>query len=260
MLSFSRYVRPSAVEDAYALAQERGSVLLGGMLWLRLQNRRVSTAVDLGDLGLNQIEDGGDRFRIGASVTLRELETHEELNRLTGGAFRTALAPIVGVQFRNLATVGGSVFGRFGFSDLLTLLMALNASVTLYHAGELPLYEFAGMGRVRDVLTHVTVPKTPLSASYLAQRNTAADFPVLTVSAALREGKLRCAVGARPLRAVLLPEVDLNAGAFDPADFAGNAANALSFASNRRASEEYRRHLCRVLLRRAVEETLKRGN
>ena len=38
---------------------------------------------------------------------------------------REAVRHIVGVQFRNCATVGGSVYGRFGFSDVLTLLLAL---------------------------------------------------------------------------------------------------------------------------------------
>lgn len=261
MLSIANYARPSTLEDAYALSQEKGSVILGGMLWLRLQNKKVSTAVDLCELGLDRIEDCGDCFRIGASVTLRQLETHEGLNRLTCGAMKNALSPIVGVQLRNLATVGGSVFGRFGFSDVLTLFLALGASVELYAGGTISLAQFAEMGKVNNLLTHVIVPKTPVRAVYLAQRNAAADFPVLTTAAVMRmsDGKLRCAVGARPLHAVLLPEFDLaRANADGIADYAGNAADSLVFASNRRASEEYRRHLCRVLLRRAAE-TLRKG-
>ena len=38
----------------------------------------------------------------------------------TAGAVREAVRHIVGVQFRNCATVGGSIYGRFGFSDVLT--------------------------------------------------------------------------------------------------------------------------------------------
>lgn len=44
---------------------------------------------------------------------------------------KESLRHIVGVQFRNLATVGGSLWGRFGFSDVLTLLLALDAQVEL---------------------------------------------------------------------------------------------------------------------------------
>ena len=48
------------------------------------------------------------------------------------------MSHIVGVPFRNCATVGGSVFSRFGFSDLTCALLALDASVVLYRGGELP--------------------------------------------------------------------------------------------------------------------------
>lgn len=56
-------------------------------------------------------------------VSLRELEKHPGLNELTGGTISNSVEHIVGVQFRNCATVGGSVFGRFRFSDVLTILM-----------------------------------------------------------------------------------------------------------------------------------------
>ena len=59
------------------------------------------------------------------------LAAHCGLNELTHGAMRESVKDIVGVQFRNLATVGGSIFGRFGFSDVLTLFMAVGASVEL---------------------------------------------------------------------------------------------------------------------------------
>ena len=55
---------------------------------------------------------------------------------------KESLRHIVGVQFRNLATVGGSIYGRFGFSDVLTEFMALGAEVELFHGGRMPLEEF----------------------------------------------------------------------------------------------------------------------
>ena len=66
-------------------------------------------------------------------TSLRDLELHKGLDAMTGGAVRESLRHIVGVQFRNLATVGGSIFGRFGFSDVLTMFLALDSWVELYH-------------------------------------------------------------------------------------------------------------------------------
>ena len=69
------------------------------------------------------IRDRG--FSIGAMVTLRQLELHPGLAAYTDGAVRESVRHIVGVQLRNLATVGGSIYSRFGFSDVLTMFLAL---------------------------------------------------------------------------------------------------------------------------------------
>lgn len=138
MLTIQNYVRAGSLEEAYALCQKKNNVVLGGMLWLKMQRNRVDTAIDLSGLGLDQIEETGSEYRLGAMVTLRQLELHPGLDRLTQGAMAESVRHIVGVQFRNLATVGGSVFGRFGFSDVLTLLLALEARVVLYHGGRSP--------------------------------------------------------------------------------------------------------------------------
>ena len=84
-----------------------------------------------------------DQFSIGAMATLRDIEMHEGLNAYAGGAIADAVKDIVGVQFRNMATVGGSIWGRFGFSDVLTIFLAMDAYVELYKGGIVPLEQFA---------------------------------------------------------------------------------------------------------------------
>ena len=127
-------MRPQTIEEAYEYAKKPLSVVLGGMLWLKMQNRNVNFAIDLSDLHLDQIEEIDDEIHIGAMVTLRELETNEQLEHFTQGAIKESVHHIVGVQFRNLATIGGSIYGRFGFSDVLTLFMALDCG-ELYQLG-----------------------------------------------------------------------------------------------------------------------------
>ena len=257
MLTIKNYARPETVDEALGLLRaKKSNVALGGMLWLKLQDKNVDTAVDLSGLGLDAIEETPEGWRIGAMATLRQLETHKGLAAFTGGALAESVKHIVGVQLRNLATIGGSVFGRFGFSDPLTLLLALDAKVELAEAGRMSLEDFAGSGIRKDILTHIFLPGGNVEAAYLSQRNSATDFPVLTCAVARRQGKVACAVGARPARAARFDdEAGLLAGGVNEesaAAFAEDVARRAVFGSNTRGSAEYRRQVCRALVSRAV--------
>ena len=257
MLTIDRYVKAQSLKEAYELCQKRNNVVLGGMLWLKMQDRKVGAAIDLCGLGLDQITEREDAFEIGAMVSLRELEKHPGLNELTGGAISNSVEHIVGVQFRNCATVGGSVFGRFGFSDVLTILMALGARVELYHAGVMPLADFCESHISRDILTKVIVPKGVTGAVYLSQRNSATDFPLLACAIVRREEEYQVAVGARPMVArTYSDERGLLAGGGITREIAQAFALELSqrvkLGGNALGSEESRRALCPVLVRRGL--------
>lgn len=257
MLQFQNYVRAQSLEQAYTLNQNRRARVLGGMLWLRTEGGTAGTAIDLSALGLDTIQRTGEGWAIGAMVPLRTLERHPELNAMTGGAFAKALAPIVGVQFRNLATVGGSVWGRFGFSDVLTLLLTLDAEVELYHAGRMPLAQFAELAPDRDILVRVLVPDAAIRVSYQAVRIARTDLPLLTCAAALPQNAApRLIIGARPMRAMPVEDTQgiLSAGVTPESirAFADYAAGAVPTGANSRGSAEYRTHLVKVLTTRAL--------
>ena len=264
MLKIKNYVRVQSLEEAYDLCQKKNNVVLGGMLWLKMQRRSVGTAIDLSDLGLDQIEEDGEFYRLGAMVTLRTLELHPGLNELTQEALRESVRHIVGVQFRNLATVGGSLWGRFGFSDVLTLLLALDAQVELYHAGRMSLEAFTQLPRQqRDILTHVLIPKEPRRVVYLSQRNISTDFPTLTCALARKDGAYTCVIGARPQMAqVYRDEKGLlrNGVTAESAQaFGKDVAQRAKFGSSLRAGEEYRQAICAVLVRRGLLAMEKEG-
>lgn len=80
MLKFREYVRAESLEDAYVRNQKKSAHILGGMLWLKMQNRTVQTVIDLSDLGLSGIEETEEEYRIGAMTSLRELELHKGLD------------------------------------------------------------------------------------------------------------------------------------------------------------------------------------
>ena len=247
MITIQKYVRAKSLEEAWQLNQDKRSRILGGMLWLRQGKNTVGTAIDLCDLGLNTIEETADAFSIGAMATLRDIEMHASLNAYCAGAVAKAVKDIVGVQFRNMATVGGSIWGRFGFSDVLTIFLALDSYVELYKGGIVPLAEFVNMKKDNDILVRLIVKKTPCQVVYSSVRNQRTDFPVLACAVACMNGEYRASIGARPGRAMLVCSEKAE-------NFAAYVAQNVPTEGNIRGSAAYRTHLTRVLVERAMAE------
>mgnify|MGYP003182442363 FL=1 len=157
-----------------------------------------------------------------------------------------------------MATVGGSVWGRFGFSDVLTFLLSLDTYVELYKGGLLPLEEFASLKKDNDILVRIHIRKNPGAFVYQAMRNQRTDFPVLTCALSRMEDGYRTVIGARPGRALVLrDETNLLAGGITEESaeaFASWAAERIPVGSNLRGSAAYRTHLVRVLVKRGLLE------
>lgn len=258
MVTIQKYVRAASLEEAYQLNQSRRNRIIGGMLWMKMGKGSVSTAIDLCDLGLDTIEDREDSFSIGAMVTLRQLEQHPGLNAYTRNGVCNALKDIIGVQFRNMATVGGSLWGRFGFSDVLTVFLALDSWVELYKGGLVPLEKFAGQKHDQDILVRLVVKKRPGKLVYTAMRNQSTDFPTIACALSQVNGEYRAVIGARPGRAMVVRDTRglLNGGITrESADaFAAFLEETVPTGTNLRAGADYRSHLIRVLCSRALLE------
>lgn len=254
MMTIREYKKAESLEEAWQLNQKKPNRVLGGMIWLKMENINVGTAIDLSGLGLDTIEETDEGFSIGAMVTLRQLELHPGLAAYTDGAVRESVRHIVGVQLRNVATVGGSIYARFGFSDVLTCMMALDSYVELHHGGVIPMAEFAARPVSRDdrdVLVRIIIRKDGRKAAYTTQRNSQTDFPLIACCVSRLGDHWYVAVGARPGKAKVTQVTD--DGNESLADLAREAADAFNYGSNNRGSGEYRHQLARVYVRRLME-------
>lgn len=255
MITIKNYVRPESLEEAWLLNGKKRNRIVGGMLWLKMGSGSVDTAIDLCNLGLDSIEETEDAFKIGAMVSLRQLEQHPGLESYSCGAVRKAVQDIVGVQFRNLASVGGSLWGRFGFSDVLTVFSAMDCAVELYKGGIVPLETFVSMKKDNDILVRLIVKKTSGKFVYMAMRNQRTDFPILTCAASEMNGETKLSIGARPHKAMLVRDTENLCSKPDGVRaFALFASQTVPTGSNLRGSAAYRTHLVRVLSERCLEE------
>lgn len=258
MITIKEYVRAESLEQAYELNQKKKNKIIGGMLWLKMGSGAIDTAIDMCGLGLDKIEETANSFVIGAMTSLRSLETHEGLNSYTDGAAKRAFENIVGVQFRNLATIGGSLWGRYGFSDVLTFLMSLDCCVELYKGGIVPIEQFSKMKYDNDIIVRIIIKKSDGIFAYSDMRIQSTDFPVLNCAVSRFDGMWRCSVGARPHKAVLIKDesgiLSENPTSEQAASFAEMVAEMVNFGSNMRGSAEYRKHLAKVLITRLLTE------
>ncbi len=261
MFSIKELAQPKAIEEAYdILTSKRNNAVLGGSAFLRLGSKRIGTAVDLSKLELDYIKEQYGYIEIGALATFREVETNPLLVSNFNGVLSKSVRNIIGVQFRNIVTVGASVFSKYGFSDLITALLALDAEVELYKAGRMPLAEFLNRSYEKDILTRVFIKKDQRRAAYQDLRNSISDYPILNVSVSRLNSKWIIAVGARPQRAAIArkasEELTANLNLENLEHYANIAAEELTFGTNARGTATYRKAMCKVLVKRAITEVL----
>jgi len=260
-MKIKNYVKPASLEEAYTLLQaSKKNRLLAGCTFLRMTDIYINTGIDILDLGLDYICEEEDCIRIGAATPLRKMECNEALHTCSDGAFADILQHLIGVQLRNSITIGAHVFCRYGFSEIITLLLAMDASVRLYHGAEMRLEDFLQAPRTRDILLEIIIPLVKGRRTLVRSvRNSYSDYAILGIALTRSANGWRIAVGARPQRAACAKAAMeyLNTKSFvegDEIKAAALAAQELTFGSNLRASAGYRRTVCRNLLEKMIGE------
>ncbi|TVP94647.1 MAG: hypothetical protein EA374_06355 [Acholeplasmatales bacterium] len=262
MIHIEQYHKVDSLEEAYRLLQKyETAVLLGGGAWIRTGSKPLEHVIDLKGLGLDTIIETKDSLSIGAMVSLRAMETHAGIRQLGGGFLSEALSQILGVAFRNTATVGGSIMGKFSFSDLLTPLLMLDVTLQFYDAGPMRLTTFlAQRGRLKDILQAITIEKKACRAMFKKVANTALDFSIVNVAVAIVEGRYRIAVGARPGTAILAESVMAWLDTVEsPTEATWKEAGekvveTIKLGTNQRAHESYRQQLVKTYVARGLKE------
>ena len=260
-MKVNEYYRASSLEDAYQkLQQSPKNAILGGGLWLKKMGQSYETLIDLSKLGLDKIEESEKEVIVGALVTERDFENSKAVNFLYAGAPAFAVREVMGVNFRNLATIGGSIMGRYPFSDVITGLLPYDVELEFYPAQKMSLEEYLSYkGKLNAILVAIHIKKAKGKGFFKKVKTTALDFPIVNIAVSKVEGKYRIAIGARPMVASLAKKAMeyLNSGNSDFAKAAELAVEELPFMDNKDASKEYRMDLAKVYVRRGLEEVSK---
>jgi carbon-monoxide dehydrogenase medium subunit len=268
------YVAPESLDDALSALRggEDAKVIAGGHSLLPLMKLRLSAPSLLVDLrlvpGLAGIQRENGTVRIGA------MTRHVDLVNGDLGLISAAAATIADPQVRNRGTIGGSVVHGDPASDLPAVLLAYEGTVTV--RGESGQREIAGADLFQDflttavgddeILTEVRLPAMDgYGFGYQKFNRRQEDWAMVAACALVKKaGDGSCEdvriglthMGSTPLRATAAEQA-LRGKPLDAASIAAaaeQAAEGTDPPADLNASEEYKRHLARVLTRRAIED------
>jgi carbon-monoxide dehydrogenase medium subunit len=264
------YIRATSVDEALGALAEHGDeakVLAGGHSLLPLMKLRLATPAVLVDVGaiadLSYVRDAGDHLAVGALTRHHDVE-HSELLREQCGLLSHVASFVGDPQVRHRGTLGGSLVHADPASDLPAATLALDAQMVLRGPNGdrvVPASEFfrgflETAAAPDELLLEVRVPKLPGAGwSYQKFVKRSQDWAIVgaaVVRSADHTGIALVNMGSTPLRATAT-ESALASGAPVPAA-AAVADEGTSPSSDFNADETYRRHLARVLVRRALEE------
>ena len=270
------YEVAESVDHAVGLLGERedAKLLAGGhslVPAMKLRIARPASLIDIGRLDdLSYVAEEGDTIAIGA------LTRHKDV---AGASLLWEHCPIVSFtagqigdpQVRHRGTIGGSLAHGDPASDLPTVILALRGElVARGPAGDRVIAAtefFTGVFQTAlgpdEMLVEIRVPKLGSAGwSYTKMSRRAQDWATVAVAAVTKtNGALPTTIaltnmGATPLRAHA--SEDALAGGSSIEDAAALAAEGTEPSSDHAASAEFRRHLARVLTKRALVEAASR--
>ena len=264
------YKRASSAAEAISLVGEHGEdakFLAGGHSLLPLMKLRLaqpSVLIDIGRLSdLSYIRDGGDHVAVGALTRHRDVETSDLLKE-HAPLLAHAASHVGDPQVRHRGTIGGSIAHADPASDLPATTLALGA--TYVAQGPNGTREIAAADFYQgflesalaadEILTEIRVPKMAGAGWGFQKFNRRAqDWAIVGVAAWRRNGDSGVALvnmGSTPILATSVSGA-LSQGA-SVAEAAEQAAAEAEPQADLNASVEYRVHLAKVLVRRALED------
>jgi carbon-monoxide dehydrogenase medium subunit len=271
------YVAPESLDAALAALREGGEdakLLAGGHSLLPLMKLRLAAPTLLVDLrkvpGLSGIQHNGGST-IGAMTRHHDVASDPRL-----GLAAQAAATIADQQVRNRGTIGGSLAHGDPASDMPAVLLVAEGSVTVRSgSGE---RQIAAADLFQDYLTTTIADDEVVTAvnlpdmsqfghGYAKFNRRIEDWAMVAVCAMVKKASdgscedVRIGLtnmGSTALRASAA-EAALRGQPLDAQNIAAaaeQAAEGTEPPADLNASSEYKRHLARVLCRRALEEAV----
>lgn len=275
------YVAPSSLDEAYSALGDDSKVMAGGMSLIPLMKMRLFSpglVVDIGRIGgLDQIDDSGDHIEIGALVR-HATTASSDVVKANAEALAMAAALTGDVQVRNRGTTCGALAHADVAADQPAGALACGAVMVVGSASgtrEIDAADFfvdslTSALEPNEILTSIRIPKTGAGegSAYdkLGRRGGRSDYAVAGAGAWVKKsnGSIEAAriavtgVGTKPQLAEGVAQALIGTdGSVEAVKAAAEkAVDGITVLEDLYGSEEYKAHLAKVYIARAVKQAL----
>lgn len=275
------YVAPSSLDEAIGALGDDAKVMSGGMSLIPLMKMRLFSpglVVDIGRIdGLDSIEDTGDHLEIGALVRHADTATNDAV-RTHANALATAASLTGDVQVRNRGTTCGALAHADVAADqpagaiaCRAVMVAQGPSGTREIAAEdFFVDSLTSALEANEILTMVRLPKggSGEGSAYdkLGRRGGRSDYAVAGAAAWVKKsnGSVEDArvavtgVGTKPQLAQGVVDALIGTDGSEAAVKAAaeKAVDGITVLEDLYGSEEYKAHLAKVYVGRALTQAL----
>ncbi len=280
-----KYESPGTIADAIALLEKYGDeakILSGGHSLIPMMKLRFASPEYLIDIngipGLSYIKEEKGLIKIGALTREADIE-HSDLLKKYFPIFSDVTKLIADPQVRNMGTIGGNLAHGDAANDHPAVMLALNAKIIATGPNgikEIPIDEFffgfyTTALQHGDILTEIRIPVPPgnTGSAYHKLERKVGDYATAGVAVQLTvDGKGICKsvgigltnVNPTPLRASRSEQALLGKQVNDETigQAAKFASEDCSPSSDLRGSEEYKRAMVAVLVKRMIRKAMER--
>jgi CO/xanthine dehydrogenase FAD-binding subunit len=269
----SEYFRPRTVEEAFTIMEsdrDHSIFLSGGTIVALMESSRIERIIDLKALRLDTVSLKGDELVIGATTTIESFRKDNLVRKEFGDFFYESLSCVGSWQIRNMATIGGSIAPKLGWSDVSACLLAVGANLMVYGADgyrRMVLSDYFTLpAGEKPLITHIMISRDGWLSAFKKFSKTTFDIATVNVALSIKSesGRIKSArvvCGSRPQYPVRFEVVesaleDLKINEVMPSIVRSLVFDNFAGGSNMLASFEYRKHLASVMAQRAAERIM----
>lgn len=255
IINLKEYIKPESLEQAWKIHKENIDTSIfstGGLSTSLREDHTTQYILDIKGLLPDKLIETPETYTIGGGMTVNELIKAMGNHPLVGCLKRVGTN-----QIRNMSTIAGSIAQRYGWSDIITALVAYKSEINVFTDEKettVSIEDYLA-SKKRPIIVSITIDKKYNRGAF--QHISRTDYDVsqfnLFMCARVEDNEIKeksIAYGARPGYALRLKTAE---EFHDPSELF-EAVSSAKVSNGFGLSEDYRRDLLKVFLKRALAE------